>query len=157
MHIPTIEAHYIENYQKLAKRMGFRAGTQWDGEDVVQEAYARALKYHKSFNGDNFDRWFSTVLNNTLKEHKNMMKGHTTVEYEEDEAEGTDCTLYPRRVMKEVFELIDTKSVVQMEVLKLFFEQEYTAKDISKITPYSYAMTHQIIQRFRNELRDLYG
>jgi DNA-directed RNA polymerase specialized sigma24 family protein len=58
--------------------------------------------------------------------------------------------------MREVFELIDTKSEAQKEVLNLYFHQEYSAIDISRITHINYSTAHQIIQRFRNELKELY-
>lgn len=154
MHV--VEQHYIDNQRKLLKRMSFRAGTQWDAEDVVQEAYARALKYYKSFDGSNFDRWFNTILNNTLKEHKNSEKGFATTTFEEEEMAGVPCSHFPDRIVVEIGQLIQTKSLVQIEVLNLYFHQEFSAKDISRITEHSYATTHQIIQRFRNELRELY-
>lgn len=151
-----IEKFFKENHQRIVKRMTFRVGDQWGAEDVVQEAYARALKFHKSFNGDNFERWFNTVLNNSLRDFKRIEKGFTAAEYDDEEGEGIACAFYPSRIMAQIYELIETKSLVQIEVLMLYFHQEYTAKDISCITPYSYSQIHQIIQRFRNELKDLY-
>lgn len=156
MLIPLIEEHYRANRQRLVKRLSFRAGSHEDGEDIVQEAYYRALKYQKSFDGSNFDRWFNTILVNTLREHKNAMKGYSTAEYDENEEEAAPCVLMPRRIMLEVFASIKQRPAAQQEILMLFFEQEYTAKDISKILPYSYAQVHQTIQRFRNELKEVY-
>ncbi len=156
MLIPTIEEHYQANKQKLTKKVAFRVGTPEDGEDVVQEAYYRAIRYQRSFDGTNFDRWFSTILNNTLREHKNTSKGFSTTDFDEEEMEGTPCILYPSAVMAQVYELIDTKSPLQIEILMLYFHQEYTARDISHILPYPYKQIHQIIQRFRNELKELY-
>lgn len=137
--------------------MTFRAGTEWDAEDVVQEAYARALKYYASFNGEDFNRWFSTIINNTLREYKNIEKGVAADSFEEEESEGTPCSYYSDRLMDEVYELIDTKSVIQIEVLTLHFKQGYSPKDISYITDVSYSAARQITLRFRNELKDLYG
>lgn len=151
-----ITEHYVANRQKLVKRMSFRAGSTEAAEDIIQEGYYRALKYYASFNGDNLDRWIGVIINNALREHKNQEKGYTPVEYDELDMEGTPEINYPRHVMREVFELIDTKSPVQIEVLRLYFQQEYSAKDISELTEYTYAKCHQIIQRFREELRTLY-
>lgn len=156
MWFPLIEKHYKDNRQQLMKRMTFRAGTPEGAEDIIQEAYYRALKYQNSFNGVHFGKWFSTILNNCLKEYKNLENGYSLEEFDEELAEGLSCRSYPEHVMREVFELIETKSEVQKEVLGLFFKQEYSAMDISRITDYSYAQCHQIIQRFRNELKELY-
>lgn len=155
--ISTIENHYKENRSKLVKKLTFRAGTEEAAEDIVQEAYYRALRYQASFNrGENFNKWFSTILNNCLKEYKNVENGHSASEFEEEEAEGISCTSYPNHVIRDIFTLINTKSAVQKEVLFLYFKYEYPAIDISRITNYSYANCHQIIQRFRNELRELF-
>ncbi len=153
----VIHKHYTECSVRLMKRLYFRAGDVWSAEDVLQESYARALKYWGSFNGDNFEKWFNTIMNNSLREFKNMEKGYSAIEYDDELGEGTACPQYHARVMAQVYELIDTKSLVQIEVLTLYFQQEYTARDISHVTEYSYSQIHQIIQRFRNELKDLYG
>lgn len=152
-----IEQHYRDNLQKLTKRMTFRSGSDQDAQDIVQEAYYRALKYIGSFNGESFDRWFSRILNNCLREFKNNEKGFAGVSFEEEEVDGTPCTYYDERVMSEIHDLIATKSLVQMEVLTLHLKQGYTAKDVSEITEYSYANCHKIINRFQQELKELYG
>lgn len=156
MEVSAIEKHYIDNRQKLVKRMKFRTGSDEDAEDIVQEAYERAIRYRRSYSGDEFEKWLNTILNNCLRDNRNMQSGHSADEFDEEEAEGTACPHYSEHVMREVYELIDTKSVIQKEVLTLFFQQEYSAIDISRITEYPYSQCHQIIQRFRNELKDLY-
>lgn len=135
--------------------MRWRAGTIEAAEDVIQESYYRALKYAHSFNGEDFGKWFNTIMNNCLREHKNAEKGYSPIEADAEE-ESYECPSYVRHVMKDVFDLIHTKSEVQIEILMLYFKQEYTAKSISEITEHSYAQTHQIIQRFKNELKELY-
>lgn len=154
--IEVLNQHYDNNHGKLIKRMTFRSGTVWSAEDIVQEAYYRALLYIRSCEIETFSQWFSTILNNTLREYKNQEKGYSPVEFDEDEDEGTQCTNYSGHVMAQVYELIETKSLIQIEILMLFFHQEYTARDISRITDYKYAQIHQIIYRFRQELKDLY-
>ncbi len=156
MNFLDVEKHFRENRQKYVKRMMFRSGSAEDSEDIVQEAYYRALRYSRSCNADQFDKWFSTILNNCLRDQKNMALGHVAEEFLEEEAEGTACPHYSEHVMREVYELIDTKSLIQQEVLMLFFRHEYSAIDISRITSYSYSQCHQIILRFRNELKELY-
>lgn len=152
-----IEEHYNKNYQKLIQLMSFRAGTQWDGEDVVQEAYARAIKYYDSFDNSAFDNWFRTILNNCLKEHKNQEKGYSiSISFEEDEVEGTPCNQYNQQIVQEINDLIATKSVAQMEVLGLYFNKGYSAIDISKISEHSHWAIHKMITRFKEELQELY-
>ena len=152
----VLETHYRANRFKLVKRMSFRAGDY--AEDVVQEAYARALKYISSYKPEfSLDAWFSRILNNAFKEHKNSEKGFANVSFEEEEQDGIPCNRFAESVVAEIYELISTKSVVSMEVLNYHFRFGYTAKEIQEISDYSYSNCHQIISRFRQELRELYG
>ena len=153
----NIEQHYIENYRKFVKRITFRAGTEWDAEDIVQDAYERALRYSNKAGILNFDKWFNTLLNNSLKDFKNNEKGFSSSVFDEDENEGTNCDSYPSRVVLEINQLIETKSIAQIEVLNLWFKEEFSPIDISKITLHSHSSARQIIKRFRDELRELYS
>lgn len=155
--IDIIEQHYLDNYRRLFKRLCYRAGTEWDAEDIVQEAYYRALKYFKSYDGKHLDQWMSTIINNCLREHKNKEKGFSTSEFEEEEFEGLPCEYYPNRVVGEIYDLIDSKSAIQIEVLTMYFKNGYSGKDISCITEHSYVVIRKIISRFNIELKDLYG
>lgn len=152
-----IERHYIDNRQRLVKRMTFRAGTPQAAEDIVQTAYERALRYHKSCDINRFDQWFSMLMNNALRDLKNEEKGYSNIEITEEEAESLSCPHYPERIMNEIYELMDTKSEVQIEVLSLHLKQGYRAIDIARLTDHSYSKCHHIIERFRNELKDLYS
>jgi RNA polymerase sigma factor (sigma-70 family) len=154
--LKLIEQHYLDNRQRLVKKLTFRAGTPEAGEDIVQTAYERAIRYRRSCDPERFNQWFAMLLNNALRDYKNEERGYTPLEDGEEEPDDTGCPHYPEHILREILELIDTKSEVQIEVLTLFFKQGYSAIDISRLTDHSYAKSHQIIQRFRNELKDLY-
>ena len=157
MEVYDIEKHYIANRKKYLKTFTFRSGSEHAAEDIVQEAYERVLRYRHSCSINDADKWIRTILNNCLKEYKNIENGHTNDVFDEEEAEGTACPHYSEQVMREVNDLIDTKAIIQKEILGLYFRHEYSAADISRITLHSYANCHKVISRFRQELRDLYG
>ncbi len=157
MQIAAIENHYNENRQRLVKKMTFRSGSHEAAEDIIQTAYERAIRYRRSCDEPRFNQWFAMLLNNALRDYKNQEMGHSVWDVDDEEAEDTSCPHYSERIMAEIYDLIDTKSEVQMEVLGLHFKQGYSAIDISHITDHSYAKSHQIIQRFRNELKELYS
>jgi RNA polymerase sigma factor (sigma-70 family) len=157
MSYEVVEKHYKEIRPRILKRLIFRAGTPEAAEDILQEAYYRSMKYFKSWDGRSFDNWFSRIVTSCLIDHKNEENGYSRDSGDdEEETEGSPCPSYPQHIMREVFELIDTKSVIQMEVLNLYFKHEYTAVDISKLTEYSYTRCHKIISRFKDELKELY-
>lgn len=156
MEFQDIERHYLDRRQTYIKRMTFRSGSEADAEDIVQEAYYRALKYHKSCIDGAEDKWFSRILNNCLRDYKNAQMGHPVEEPDNEETDSISCPHYPEQIMREVLQRINRKDGVQREVLKLHFEQDYSPIDISRITDYTYAQCHQIIHRFREELKRLY-
>lgn len=152
-----LEEHFKTSRLKLLKAISNRAKTPENAEDVVQEAYCRALKYSASYDTTrSFDFWFSRIVYSCLMDFLREENGLSYSDNENQEEESIDCPSYPQHIMREIYELIDTKSVVQIEVLTLYFKHEYSATDISKVTMYSYAMCHKIISRFREELRQLY-
>lgn len=151
-----LELHFNEQRPKIVKRLTFRAGSVEAAEDIVQEAYYRAIRYFNSYDGRDFNAWFARIVFRCFAEHKNNEKGYSTDDPEHDEEESIPCSIEYQSVMGEVFDLISTKSVVQIEVLTYYFKHEYSAIDISRITPYSYAQCHKIVSRFREELRQLY-
>lgn len=150
-----LETHYKENRLRLLKRLTFRAGTEWDAEDVLHDAYERAVKYASSFNGNDFGAWFNTILNNALKAHKNASKGHY-VSLDDIEEEGVPCSHYSDKMLKEVFALVEEKPSPQQEILFLHIKHDYTAVDISRITNNTYPNCHQVIRRFREEIKERY-
>lgn len=158
MQILDIKNHYLKNRDKLVKRARFRLGNDdfW-AEDVVQETYERAIRYKASCDANNFDQWLNTILNNCIKDYRNIENGYMP-EYEGDEeTDSFSCPHYTDQVMKEIKELIDTKAQVQQEILNLYFKYEYSPADIARLTDHSYANCHKIVYRFRQELRELYG
>lgn len=150
-----LEEMYRADYKRHVKKMYFRSGTHEDAEDIVQEAFARALKYIEKARIEHLGKWFSLVLTNALRDHMNASKGYSKEEADPEE-ESVDCSGYSSRVMREIYELIGTKSEVQQEVLTLHIFDEYTVKAISDTTTYSYDQVYKIITRFREELKTLY-
>ena len=63
-----LSKHYQTHYDKLVKRYARRFDNQHIGEDVVQEAYARAWKYRNTYNPEQpFENWFGIICFNAFK------------------------------------------------------------------------------------------
>lgn len=158
MDIPGITNHYIANRSKYVKRMRYRCGNPAGAEDIVQSAYELAIMYRAGFNPtQNYDAWFNTILNNSLRKYQNEERGYVGRDEEDEEAtEDVSCPHLPSRAMEEIYERIEAKSPIQKHVLMMHFKQGYTAVDISKISDYSFNVIRQIIWRFRQEIKELY-
>lgn len=154
----TIKAHYEQNFNTLVKRFTFRAGTVWDAEDAVQDAYERAIRYFNSFDPDksSFGAWFARILSNALKDQYAKTMGRNEVEFEEDHVDGVPCDRYESKIVAEIAKLIENRRPHVSEILTLFFIKGYGAKDISRIVETNHIAVNQIIFRFRRELEELY-
>lgn len=67
-----ITQYYKENFHKWVKRLSRRVPSEMDAEDVVHEAFTRALTYAHTFdpNISAIDTWFTNILNNTHRRMK---------------------------------------------------------------------------------------
>jgi len=151
-----IEAHYKKNFNTLVKRYSFRAGTEWDAEDIVQNSYENAIKYFKSFNGNDFNKWFGTILVNTFKDYKAKENGMGHDEFDEDDFHAEHASLQVKQAHKEISARIQAKEEPTREVLKLWFEDDFMPKDIAIIAGVTPNNCKVIINRFRNELKEIY-
>lgn len=157
--ITIIEKYYKANFDKLVKRMSFRAGTVQDAEDIVQDAFERAIKYKESFEiGLPFNHWFQRILNNALKQHKNMQKGFNhPVELEEEHLEPVECPGYNKQLRRQIEQEMQGLSDESCEIVILYFTYGYRIKDIVEITNLKYKVVDNAIQRFKHTIRQKYG
>lgn len=150
-----ITEHYENNFNTLVKRFSYRAGTMWDAEDALHDAYERAIKYFPSFDPDKstFDRWFSRIAVNAVKEHYAKNHGKNDLEFDEDLVDGIPCQQYTDKMNEEILLRIKEKTPFMQEILTLFFEKGYGAKDIARLVETTHYGVNIAIHRFRDELR----
>lgn len=149
----VIEEHYKANYNKLITRLQHSAGSVHAAEDIIHDAYERAIRYASSYSGDRFEGWFYTILRNALRDYKRQERGHIdSFEMDEYNHIGAYCLGYSNKVWEELGELISKKSPEHAEVLTLYFYQGYSYKDISKVTNNTYFNAYRIVERFKEEL-----
>lgn len=152
-----IENHYRENYGRIIKRMTFRSGGIHQAEDIVQEAYARAMKYYNNLKVDEFDKWFSMILNNAYNDYMRDEIGLSYIEDDDEPLGLVECGLVTSQTRREVYDIISTKSVAQQEILTMHLRHGYNPIDIANTTEHTYANVHKVISRFRDELKSLYS
>lgn len=123
----------------------------------MHDAYERALRYASSFSGERFDAWFNTITRNALNDYLAAERGTAdNVEIDEFDFVGGYCEGYSNKVWEELEQLIDRKAEEHAEVLRLFFYQGYSYKDISNVTEHTYFNVYRIVERFKAELKKRY-
>lgn len=153
-----IELHYKKNFSTLVKKFYRAAGSTHGAEDIVHDAYERALKYYSEDHIKDFDPWFSVVLRNSLRDFKRAERGYSEdVEVDEYDHVGAYCSGLSDKHWREIIQLINRKSEAHKEVLTLYFLKGFSYKDISKITRNTYFNAYKIVSRFKEELVKRYG
>lgn len=152
-----IETHYRKNYKTLVKRMTNRVPHHSHAlaEELVQEAYVRALQYYKTYDTNRpFERWFSLILNNAASDQLKYENGTSALSLNDDEVDLEPFILndemnIPREVVMKVQEAIKDCPPDVSEVLNMFFNLGMRTPDIEKCTRFSHSNIRQIIRRFR--------
>jgi RNA polymerase sigma-70 factor (ECF subfamily) len=160
MVVNTIDEHYRKNFKNLVKRIRFKSGSTEDAEDIVQEAYTRALKYRGTFNPQNdFNLWFSRILSNALKDF--IREKYNTQNHRELDEEGGDAVYDTKGseyllklLVEEIDAVIDDK---HREVLSLHQLLGFNLRDIVQIVDIKYKTADQLIQRFRKRILEKYN
>lgn len=155
-----IEQYYKNEYLNKVKIIcRILQGDFSSAEDVVQEAFYRALKFHKSYDNrrGTIDKWFNSIMFNYLREHQKFMKNIPTNHSEEICPEDVlqQLMLQPSDESRGLIikHIREVKNEVHRRVLKLFFINGYTSTEISqiesKMTPNNVTT---IVSRFREGL-----
>jgi len=155
----VVDKYYRENYESLVKRTKNAAGSIENSEDIVQEAFSRALKYFDSCSID-FDRWFKVILSRVLKDHQrdSRLAGLTkNIDDTIDELE----PIIPDHI-KDFFrdhmnKLSLTKPSYNKEIIRLNILFGYDPKEISESLDVSIKIVKNNLYLFSKEVKEIYG
>lgn len=160
-----IEQHYRANFDNLVKKYNRFLHSIARAEDIVQEAYSRALKYWdaspsskklETYQTD-FPSLFGTILNNCMKDNQRTEAQHGAVsESAVEDEQVTKPSAIPAIIYEEVVQLIGGKSEGTSKVLHLFFVKQLNAKEVAQVMDMSPNAVRQEAWRFRREIRDLF-
>jgi RNA polymerase sigma factor (sigma-70 family) len=158
--VALIHEHYLENHGKLVHKLQYRAGTIWNAEDVVQEAYCRALKYKGTYGvqEQDFGAWINKIINNALRTAQAAERRMgMSVEYNEDMDEMVDMLEWEEDMIKVVTNEMDKKSSAVRQVLYLYFFSQYKPREISQVLDISNGYIRTTVKEFKNQLKAKYG
>lgn len=158
-----IEDHYRAKAPSIIKNIAYRAGGKEDAEDIVQEAYYRALKYIHAFNPNEFDfeRWFSRLFSNVWKDaiSAKYQRGKPE-ELNENHENFIDKTFNSNaaQLMELVYdEILLTENEDHREILTLYLIYGYKLNEVAEITDQRSGTVNQILFRFKDGLKKTYG
>ena len=155
-----LEAYYVAERDNLLRRLNFSAGTPENAEDILQEAFTRALTYWDTFDPANKElgAWFSTILKNSMRDFKRdeWLFGMGE-EFDEELYDPQEMEIPEGELLRQIYEMVDSKGDAQKEILLLYFEKHYKFKDIQNITGLKYRTVRGVVERFKVEVKDKYA
>jgi RNA polymerase sigma factor (sigma-70 family) len=152
-----IESHYREQFERLVKVYTRYLGSKERAEDVIQEAYTRALAYYSSYDrARDFNKWFNSIIAAALRDNKRATIMHGMVDISEAEDVPVKASAIPSIMLDRVLQRINTKPEQEANVLKLALVQQYRPSEISSLVELSSGAIRMIVHRFRQEIKDEY-
>lgn len=156
----TLEKFYRDNYNILVKMTSNRVGGMENAEDVVQEAFLRAVTYLDTYDPDRvkFSTWFNPILKRAMYDFKRVetRQGMALQSYEEEATEELPWDAESEAIQEEIRKLIESKPDNHRAVLSLAFLQGYPRRAIVEITDEGAENVGKILTRFKNELGEIY-
>ena len=156
----NIELYYQEERKNLINKVKRRAGGEVNAEDVVQEAFTRALKYQNSFDETKrpFEAWFNTILNNALRDFQRQERLYgMNIELDEEKIDGVDMKEIRGVVKGEIRKLIHNQPEPKATILRLHFNKGYRTREIVDVVDVPLGTVFTTINRFKQEVEKVYA
>ncbi len=152
---------FIKEHIILVKRIRARGMQDADAEDVVQEAFYRAIKYKDTYNPKHqpIGAWFNTIMNNAFKDYRHA---NFTGEYSfrEDDSEevyiSADSDMISKRMVEEVKKDMYCKSDQESSILNTVLVLGYSYKACCQVYDVPFSRVQFVLQEFRKEMREKY-
>ncbi len=139
-------------------------GNSADADDVVQEAFLRALRFFDGFRGGDSRAWLLKIVRNTTYSwvRKNRPaqladEFDETVHSGEKMIENAEAKLLSRAESERVRRALETLPVAFREVLVLREIEGLSYKEISEVTGVAMGTVMSSLSRARQKLRDELG
>jgi RNA polymerase sigma-70 factor (ECF subfamily) len=153
--------YFVDTYQDMAITIAYRVcGNMQDAEDIVQNAFVRTFHNLHTFKFESkFSTWFYRIVYNTaITETKNPVHPVQYVDYNQMDMQDTYSDLDTIRQMEEkerielVNEALGKMSKEANVLLSLFYLEEQSVKDVSKITGLTESNVKVKLHRARKQL-----
>ena len=152
-----IEQLFVDNYREyLAMAKRFTDRDEYLAEDIVQEAFARALKYRKSFNNSygTLEDWFRGILYKAGLDFKSeeRMSGMTREVKEWDLSTDVE-TGKLKKMLQELSSEVALLTGQNKHICHLYFLCGYKPREICEVLNVPNSTVHVSVYRFAEKFR----
>jgi RNA polymerase sigma factor (sigma-70 family) len=149
-----VDKHYRENHDRLVKAYTRFIQHKERAEDVIQEAYLRALSFWEAYDPERpFDKWFNSIIASALRDNKRTETMHGMVDIKEAYDIPIKAAAIPAVILRQVTDRINTKGEQEAAILRLTLFDHYRPGEISQLVRLSSGAIRQIVHRFREEIK----
>lgn len=159
-----LEQLFRESYNDKVRMVYRRAGGSYNADDVIQEAFARALQYQDSFNGatmEDLNKWFDCILRRSLYDFKRseIKQGLTQEELKEEDpdADIVDADGIDSRTAEELTEVIESYSRPKRDILYLYFIRGYKSGEVAQVLDLTAKQVRNYVHQFKLNMREMYA
>lgn len=149
-----LELYYKENFDGLVKKTNRVCGNYHDAEDIVQDAFERAVKYIHTCK--DMDRWFNTILRNTYRDFvRRKMNWPVTKPIEDcfDELEAVIVDYASPSMLKSVMEMVDREGEPNRTILTLHIQWGFSQGEICCLVDnVSISNVNNTLNRFKQKV-----
>lgn len=154
-----LEELFKKEYNNFVKLMNYRTRNIPDAEDIVMEAFGRAVKHIDSFDSERqrINTWFFTILKNCLKDYQKEKFIKCIDGDNEAEIPVRDKlpTVMLGEQVKEKIEKLQPAE--RRDSCYLFFLLGYTYKEIAEVTGISVRNARYYTDEFKRDIRVEYA
>ena len=149
---------FEDKYDDLVRIYKSRAGEN-DVEDMVQEAFYRALYYKDSFNNKfiSLENWLTSIMNNCLKDLLRERRDGAAMHDSEHEPAIDDRCPSDAELEQQILNDIKAKRGNTRQILWLYFVMGHKTEDIHKIVGGGYQAVCNRVQEFKLLCQEKYG
>lgn len=150
---------YKKDYKDLVKKARYRGTPPQDAEDVVQEAFTRALTYFHAFDGtkQNIGAWFNTILNNAVRDYKKEERNKGAVfDKDQHDKEALVSPDIVRSMETTITREIKNYDKPHSDILYLFYIMQYKPREICQILEVTNEVVRITTFRFKKRIMELF-
>ena len=154
--IIELTEYYVDQRDRLVKRYSYRAGGPANAEDVVQEAFARALRYIDSYQPEvrPLPAWFNTILNNAWHDFRKEERDQGMIRVDEDVIDNLDNEVFKSELVEKLIAEIDGMKEPASEILRRFILLGYTAKEVVQSSDLNIHTVRKCIADYYKSVRE---
>lgn len=150
-----IEQHFRKRRKGFVAKV--RRNLEEYAEDIVQEAYRRALSaVNSGYEVNNFDAWMNRILFTVSQDFEKFAKGMSMGDGSEEEAQ-EDVSFAEAVKAELILEASHIENAVERSAVEMNIVYGYNRKEISEILDINIRTVEFWLAKFKNNMKEKYA